>query len=129
MEGILRRTLGSPTQHTHYLEYHTRYIQQSTSTHTKHFHNIQQHTQTYSELVTKQLTNTIKHTRKTYVLTEQHIKYKDITSHSPQLRSKTLMATYKAVIRTASFIWSPLASSTSINKLQVMQNAALRTAT
>ena len=26
-------------------------------------------------------------------------------------------------------IWSPLASSTSINKLQVMQNAALRTAT
>ena len=29
----------------------------------------------------------------------------------------------------ASSIWSPLASSTSINKLQVMQNAALRTAT
>ena len=28
-----------------------------------------------------------------------------------------------------SSIWSPLASSTSINKLQVMQNAALRTAT
>ena len=43
------------------------------------------------------------------------------------------MATYKAVMRPAleyvSFIWSPLASLTSINKLQVMQNAALRTAT
>ena len=43
------------------------------------------------------------------------------------------MATYKTVIRPAleyaSSIWSPLASSTSINKLQAMQNAALRTAT
>ena len=29
----------------------------------------------------------------------------------------------------ASSIWSPLTSSTSINKLQVMHNAALRTAT
>ena len=45
----------------------------------------------------------------------------------------TLMATYKAVKRPAleydSSIWSPLASSTSINKLQVMQNAALRITT
>ena len=43
------------------------------------------------------------------------------------------MVTYKAVIRPArdyaSSILSPLASSTSINKLQVMQNAVLRTAT
>ena len=43
------------------------------------------------------------------------------------------MATYKAVMRPAleyaSSIWSHLASSTSINKLQVMQNAALKTAT
>ena len=43
------------------------------------------------------------------------------------------MSTYKAVMRPAleyaSSIWSPLASSTSINKLKVMQNAALRTAT
>ena len=43
------------------------------------------------------------------------------------------MATYKAVMKSAleyaSSIWSPLASSTSIDKLQVMQNAALRTAT
>ena len=37
------------------------------------------------------------------------------------------MATYKAVMRPAleyaSFIWSPLLSSTSTNKLQVMHNA------
>ena len=43
---------------------------------------------------------------------------------------ETLMATYKAVMRPAleyaSSIWSPLPSSTSINKLQVMQNAALQ---
>ena len=43
------------------------------------------------------------------------------------------MATYNAVMRPAlqyaSSIWSPLASSTSMNKLQVMQNSALRTAT
>ena len=43
------------------------------------------------------------------------------------------MATYREVMRPAleyaSSIWSPLASSTSINKRQVMQNAALRTAT
>ena len=46
---------------------------------------------------------------------------------------ETLMATYKAVMRPAmeyaSSVWSPIASSTSINKLHVMQNAALRTAT
>ena len=48
-------------------------------------------------------------------------------------QKETLMATCKAVMRPAleyaSSIWSPFASSTSINKLQVMQNAALRTAT
>ena len=44
---------------------------------------------------------------------------------------ETLMATYKAVMRPALEYasWSLPASSTSINKLQVMQNAALRTAT
>ena len=50
MEG----TMGSHTQHAHFLEDHTWSIQQSTSTHTKHFHNIQQqnsnHTQTHCEL-------------------------------------------------------------------------------
>ena len=48
-------------------------------------------------------------------------------------QKETLMATYKAVMRPAleyaSSVWSPIASSTNINKLQVMQNAALRTAT
>ena len=48
-------------------------------------------------------------------------------------KQETLMDTYKAVMRQAleyaSSVWSPIASSTSINKLQVMQNAALRTAT
>ena len=43
------------------------------------------------------------------------------------------MATYKAVMRPAleyaCSIWSPVASTTNINKLQVMHNAALRTAT
>ena len=48
-------------------------------------------------------------------------------------QKETLMATYKAVMRPAlkcaSSIRSLLATSTIINKLQVMQNAALRTAT
>ena len=45
-------------------------------------------------------------------------------------QKETLVATYKAVMRPileyASSIWSRMASPTSINKLQVMQNAALR---
>ena len=41
MEGTVRCTLR--LQHTHSLEDHTRSIKQSTTTHTKHFHNIQQH--------------------------------------------------------------------------------------
>ena len=40
-----------------------------------------------AKFFTKQFTNT-QHTRQTDTLTGQHIKYKDITSHSPQLRSK-----------------------------------------
>ena len=48
-------------------------------------------------------------------------------------QKETFMATYKAVMRPAleyaSSVCSPIASSTSINKLQVMQNATLRTAT
>ena len=54
MEVTLICTRGSQAQHAHSLEDHPRYIQQSTYTHTKHFHNIQQqntnHTQTYYEL-------------------------------------------------------------------------------
>ena len=45
----------------------------------------------------------------------------------------TLVATYKAVmsptLEYAPSIWSPMASPTSMNKLQVMQNAALRACT
>ena len=48
-------------------------------------------------------------------------------------QKETLMSTYKAVMRPdleyASSIWSPHASSTSINKLQVMQNESLRIVT
>ena len=65
MEGTLRCTLGSQAHHAHYLQDHTLYIQQGTSTHTKHFYNIYQqnnnHTQTYCELFTKQFTNTVRH--------------------------------------------------------------------
>ena len=38
-------------------------------------------------------------------------------------------AVMRPALKYASSIWSPLASSTSINKLQVMQNAVLGTAT
>ena len=58
---------------------------------------------------------------------------KKLTATGWGKQKETLMATYKAVMRPAleyaSSVWSPIASSTSINKLQVMQNAALRTAT
>ena len=54
MEGALRRSFGSQAQHTHSLEDHTWSIQQSTTTHPKHIHNIQQqnsnYTQTHCEL-------------------------------------------------------------------------------
>ena len=46
-------------------------------------------------------------------------------------QKETLMATYEAVMRPTLeyvyYVWSHIASSTSINKLQVMQIAALRT--
>ena len=72
-----------------------------------------------------------------------HIQHISVQAHKPlQIikaltatgwgkQKETLMATYKAVMRPAleyaSSVWSPIASSTSINKMQVMQNAALRT--
>ena len=62
-----------------------------------------------------------------------HIHDISVQAHKPLQMIKALMVTYKAVIRPAlehtSSIWTPLASSTNINKLQVMQNSALRTAT
>ena len=48
MEGALRRLLGSQAQHTHSLEDHTWSIRQSTITHTKHIHNIQQQNSNYT---------------------------------------------------------------------------------
>ena len=55
MKGTLLCPMGSQAQHAHSLEDHTWSIQQSTTTHTKHIHNIQQqnnnHTQTYCELI------------------------------------------------------------------------------
>ena len=58
---------------------------------------------------------------------------KALTATGYGKQKETIMATYKAIMRPAleyaSSIWSPLASSTSINKLQVMHNAALRTVT
>ena len=58
---------------------------------------------------------------------------KALTATGWRKQKETLMATYKAVMRPAleyaSSIWSPLTSSTSINKLHVMQNASLGTAT
>ena len=58
---------------------------------------------------------------------------KALTATSWGKQNDTLMATYRAVTRPAlayaTSIWSPLASSTSINKMQVMQNATLMTAT
>ena len=58
---------------------------------------------------------------------------KELTGTTWGKQKKTLVATYKAVMRPtleyASSIWSPMASPTSINKLQVMQNAALRACT
>ena len=63
MEG----TQGSQTQHMHSLEDHTWSIKQITSTHTNHFHNIQQknsnHTQTYCELFDETFSQTHKTNR------------------------------------------------------------------
>ena len=58
---------------------------------------------------------------------------KAITARGWGKQKERLLATYTVVMRpaleTGSSIWSLLSSSTSINKLQVMQNTALRTAT
>ena len=59
MEGAPRRSLGSQAQHTHSLEDHTWSIQQSTSTHTKHFHNIQQQNSNYTQTQCKLFHQTI----------------------------------------------------------------------
>ena len=68
MEGALRCSLGSQAQHTHSLEDHTWSIQQSTTTHTKHIHNIQQQKQFTSTQHTKQ-TDTLTHNIQGYNIT------------------------------------------------------------
>ena len=76
---------------THSLEDHTWSIQQSTTTHTKHIHNIQQQNSNYTHTHCELFHQTIhKHTKQTDTLTEQHTTYKDTTLHSLLLRSKRL---------------------------------------
>ena len=88
MEGTLRCTLGSQTQHTHSVEDHTWSIQQSTSTHTKHIHNIQQqnsnHTQTHCELFHQTIHKHCQTHKTNSYINRATQKYKDITSHSLQ---------------------------------------------
>jgi hypothetical protein len=58
---------------------------------------------------------------------------KSLTSTKWGKQKETLVTTYKAITRPlleyASTIWSPSTADTHINKLQVIQNSALRTAT
>ena len=77
MEGTLRCTLGSRAQHTHSVEDHTRSIQQSTSTHTKHIH----HTLRIVSPNNSQTLSSTQQTRQTDTLTKQHkqIKVHNIT--------------------------------------------------
>ena len=89
MEGTLRCTLGSQAPHAHSLEDHTRFIQQSTSTHTKHSHTIQQqnsnHTKTYCELFHQTIH---KHCQ-----THKTNRYTNRTSHKILLYNITLPTT------------------------------------
>ena len=60
--------------------------------HHLHFYNIQQqnnnHTQKYCESRNSHTLSATQHTRQTDPLTNQHIKYTNITLHLPQLRPK-----------------------------------------
>ena len=91
MEVTPRFTLGSHAQHAHSLKEHTRSIQQSTIAHTKHFNNkitsTPKHIANCSSNNSQTLSKT-QHTKQTDPLTEQYTQYNDITSHSPQPRSK-----------------------------------------
>ena len=94
MEGALRRSLGSQAQHAHSLEDHTWSIQQSTTTHTKHIHNIQQqdskYTQSHCEFFTKQFTKTVKHatpkTNRSINRAKQNIQGYNITLTTSQVQ-------------------------------------------
>ena len=87
---------GDPRHNTHSLEGHAWSIQQSTSTHTKHFHNIQQQNSNYTQTHCELFHQTIhKHCQTRNKQTNRSIsrgtqKYKDTTSHSLFLKSKRL---------------------------------------
>ena len=83
MEGTLRCTLGSQAHHAHSFKDHTWSIQQSISTHAKHFHNIPQQNKNHTRI------SNCKHaTHMTNTSTNRATHKKDIALHSPQLRSK-----------------------------------------
>ena len=74
------------------------------------------------------------HIRKTSDKARNTLKLlKALTSTKWGKQKETIVATYKAIIRPileyASTIWSPIASTTGITKLQTIQNMALRIAT
>ena len=74
------------------------------------------------------------HIRKTSDKARNTLKLlKALTSTKWGKQKKTIVATYKAITRPileyASTIWSPIASTTGITKLQTIQNMALRIAT
>ena len=77
----------------------------------------------------------IQHTHSQHISTSTQATTNDKSTHGNGMgnQNETLMATYKAIVRptmdSTSSIWSVLASSISINKLQVMWNVALRIAT
>ena len=74
------------------------------------------------------------HIRKTSDKARNTLKLlKALTSTKWGKQKETIVATYKAITRPileyASTIWSPIASTTGITKLQTIQNMALRIAT
>ena len=92
-------------------------------------HTISVHTHIFTP---SQYTHTYSHHLSTRTQTSLQI-IKALTATGWYKEKETLLETYKAAMiparEYASSIWSPLASSTSMNKLPVKQNAALRTAT
>src|SRR5579872_7127682 len=54
---------------------------------------------------------------------------KSLTATTWGKQEGTLVATYSAIVEYASTVWSPIISNTSMQKLQTVQNTALRVAT
>jgi hypothetical protein len=74
------------------------------------------------------------HSKNTYTTASKSINIlKALTSTSWGKQKETLVATYSAITRPileyASTVWSPLISNTNMNKLQTVQNTALRIST